>query len=175
MEVRKIQVDSADQTPPTNDIATKVSRDNREHTSRGHIFDLVNSIANDLATVNHLTEALYGVESLLSDAEGDERDDLLNTKYNYSKLLENALELRRAKMVMLKESAIDHDPKMWCPLKHSIEGYMEAMEVYQADKTPRSYKLMVDSMSLMSGVLSLFLGMELENCMRCLADALKEN
>lgn len=174
MKLRKIEVESADRTPPADDIAV-VSRDNKAHTSRGYVFDLVNSIANDLSTVNHLSEAVYGVESLLSDAEGEEREKLLSTKENYLKLLEQALELRRAKMIMLKETAEQHDPKMWCPLKHSIEGYMEAMEVYQAEKTPRSYRLMIDSMSLMSGVLSLFLGMELENCMRCLSDQLKEN
>lgn len=139
------------------------------NTSRGWIFDLVNSIANDLALTNHLHEAFYGAYK--DSLEGI--DGAPERVINYQKLMDMTLENRRNKMNILKEAAENYDSKMWCPLKHAIESYMESMEVWQANSTKETFYAMIKSTDILSGVLSLFLGMELEICARCLADSIK--
>lgn len=139
------------------------------NSSRGWLFDLVNGIANDLATTNHLHEAYYGAyKDTLDEIEGSAKRLI-----NYKKLLLMSVDNRRDKMRTLIEQADDYDDKMWCPLKHSIESYMEAMEVWQAFESEDTFKQMVKSTELMAGILSLALGMELETCARCLSDSLK--
>ncbi len=139
-------------------------------TSRGWIFDLVNGIANDLATTNHLHENLYDAYSKVKEGEEGAMDEF----NQYKKLLLMALENRRSKMRILKETTDDFNDKLWCPLKHTIESYMEAMEVWQATQTAETLVSLHDSTSLLAGVLSMALGMELESCARCLNDILKE-
>ena len=80
---------------------------------------------------------------------------------------------RRDKMASIKEYAEQYNDRMWCPLKHAIEGYMESMEVWQATFNDKHYIQMTKSMDILSGILSLFLGMELETCGRCLSDSFK--
>jgi len=146
------------------------------NTSRGWIFDLVNAISNDLSITNHLHEALYGVEANISELDPDDpievREELERLRDGYLKLIKMSLETRRSKMAYLKDNAVIYNKMMWCPLKHAIESYMETMEVWQATMSDESYKHMMESTSILSGVLSMFLGVELEVCARCLADSL---
>lgn len=136
------------------------------NTSRGWVFDLVNSIANDLAIVNHLTEAIYAAEK--------DREDGITDESDYKQILDIALANRRDKMNTLISVAENYNKRMWCPLKHAIESYMESMEVWQAYENKDTYKQMVKSTDVLAGCLSLFLGMELTTCGRCLSDQLKD-
>ncbi len=134
--------------------------------SREWFFDLVNSIANLLAIVNHLTEAIYGAEKDITDKiDGAEKD-----KKDYLDILELSLQLRREQMALLKEQADYHDRRMWCPLKHAIESYMESMEVWQADNNDTTYKQMMLAYKIMLMCLSKFLGREITLCGRCDTD-----
>lgn len=148
------------------------------NTNRGWIFDQIQSISNDLAIVNHLHEAIYAtdkdIEDILTIDDNKENvDTLLVKKQEYIELLKMALTNRRDKMASIKEYAEQYNDRMWCPLKHAIEGYMESMEVWQATFSDKHYIQMTKSMDILSGILSLFLGMELETCGRCLSDYLK--
>ena len=140
------------------------------NTSRGWVFDLVNSIANDLALTNHLHEAFYAAYKDAEDGIEGASDKIIN----YRKLMDMTLTNRRNKMNILKGQADSYDKHMWCPLKHAIESYMESMEVWQAHESKETFDAMITSTDILSGVLSLFLGMELEICGRCLSDQLKE-
>jgi hypothetical protein len=132
--------------------------------SRGWVFDLVNSIANDLAIVNHLTESIYAAQK--------DADDGITDNSDYKKILDIALANRRDKMNLLVEVADKYNKRMWCPLKHAIESYMESMEVWQAYENESTYNQMIKSTDVLAGCLSLFLGMELTTCGRCLSDQL---
>lgn len=134
--------------------------------SREWFFDLVNSIANLLAITNHLTEAAYG-------AEQDSKlglDDADNDKAEYLEIALMALELRRSQMNLLKEQADYFDKRMWCPLKHAIEMYMETMEVWQAEQNDDTYKHMILAYDILLKCLSKFLGREITLCGRCDSD-----
>lgn len=144
--------------------------ENKDST-RGWIFDLVNGIANDLAITNHLHEAFYAATKDFYD----EVDGASQKMEDYRSLLLLTLKNRRSKMKTLIAQADEYDKRMWCPLKHAIESYMEAMEVWQAHETPETFQQMIDSTEVMSGILSVTLGLDLETCARCLSDFLKEN
>lgn len=136
------------------------------NSSRDWIFDLVNSIANLLAITNHATEAAYGAEQDGKlDIDGADDD-----KAEYVEIALMALELRRSQMNLLKEQADYFDKRMWCPLKHAIEMYMETMEVWQAEQNDTTYKHMMLAYDILLKCLSKFLGREVTLCGRCDSD-----
>lgn len=150
---------------------------NNQNTSRGWIFDLVTSIGEDLANTSHLHEVLYSLNKDVNEADDSmDKDELLKLQLrrdDTEELLKMTLANRRAKMNYLKSQAEDYDKLMWCSLKHSILAWGTSVEVWEATFSDDAHKLMMNSTNIMAGVLSMFLGMELEVCQRCLADSLK--
>jgi hypothetical protein len=142
--------------------------------SRGWAMDLINSIANDLALANHLTETLHAKEVDLAMASEDDKERLEKNISDIRGLISNAVSLRRQKMNRLADAFEGYDPRMWCAVKHSIEGYMEAMEVFHATNSPEDWAILKTSMSQMSSVLSVALGFDLQPCARCFADELRD-
>lgn len=142
--------------------------------SRGWAMDLINSIANDLALANHLTETLHAKEVDLAMADAEDKERLEKQIQSIKSLLANAVTLRRQKMNRLADTFEDYDPRMWCSMKHSIESYMEAMEVFHATNDPDDWAILKSSMSQMSSVLSVSLGYEMQPCARCFADELRD-
>lgn len=143
-------------------------------TSRGWVMDLVNSIANDLALVNHLMETLHAKHVDSESAEGKDKQTVDDQIIAIEKMIETTLELRRDKMKRMTEEFDDYDPRMWCAIKHSIESYMESMEVYQATKSMEDWDLFSRTFDNMASVISVALGYEMESCARCFADALRD-
>ena len=149
-----------------------------KNTSRGWIFDQIQSIANDLSIVNHLTEAIYATEKDIEDVEivqstDNDIEGLIQLKNDYIQLLKLTLDNRRDKMNSIKNASPEYNKRMWCTLKHAIESYMESMEVWQATFSDEHYSQMNKSMDILSGAISLFIGSELELCGRCLSDSMK--
>lgn len=142
--------------------------------SRGWAMDLVNSIANDLALANHLTETLHAKEVDLAIASEEDKERLEKQIQSIRSILVGAVELRRKKMNRLADTFEDYDPRMWCAIKHSIESYMEAMEVFHATNDPDDWLILKTTMSQMSSVLSVALGYEMQPCARCFSDELRE-
>ena len=141
--------------------------DNTKNSSREWFIDLVNSIANLLAIVNHLTEAVYSAEKDIADSI----DGAAKNKEDYLEILLLSLDLRRRQMNLLKSQADYHDRRMWCPLKHGIESYMESMEVWQAEQSDETYANTIDAYNIMLKLLSKFLGRDVTLCGRCDDDA----
>ena len=129
-------------------------------TSRGWVMDLMQSIANDLATVNHLKEHLYSDKK-----DGADTADIEAT-------IQNITDTRRKKMALLESQFLEFDDKMHCALKHQLESLMEMMEVY--DAYPESVDLLQESWQNWAAVVSSALGVEPTDCARCLLDQLKQ-
>lgn len=134
--------------------------------SRSGIFDLIQSIANDLSLVNHLIEYYL---SLIIDTDEDRED--IKQIYN---LIQEISSNRRIKMEVLFSYGKNSNSKLWCASKHAIESYMETYEFILSKKeiTQIDKDMLINSYNNMASVLSLALNQELENCGRCFADRL---
>lgn len=145
------------------------------NTSRGWLADLISSISNDLANNSHLIET-YTAE--LRDFEnakiaGEETEELEQRLSQLELVMNMVLETRRAKMNLLKENATSYNPKMWCSVKHAIESFMQASEVWQASPSKETLELMVKTKDIMASVLSMMMGHTFEVCSACYFDQLK--
>jgi len=136
-------------------------------TSRGWVMDLMQSIANDLATVNHLKERLY---STMRDVAPDDPFEKRDREY-IEKTIQCITDTRRKKMKLLEDQFLEFDDKMHCAVKHQLESLMEMMEVY--DAYPESVDLLQESWENWASVISFAFGVELTDCARCLLDQLK--
>ena len=145
---------------------------NENNASRGWVMDLVNSIANDLALANHLTETLHAKEVDLKNVEGDEAKAITEQISNIETILRRTTDLRRKKMSRLVETFDDYDPRMWCAIKHSIESYMQSMEVFHATNSKEDWVLFQESIDNMASVISVATGHEMQSCARCFSDQL---
>lgn len=118
--------------------------------SRAYIVDLIHSIGEKTALVDHLEEKIDNPEAL--------------------DLVKKVSTLRRQQMNQLLSLGEKPDPTYWCAFKHSIKAWVMDCEVYEATGTEESLKNMVESSNILASVISLFLGMEFEDCARCLYD-----
>ena len=130
-------------------------------------MDLMQSIANDLATVNHLKEHLYSDKRDTVDSDPIAKDVVANIEA----MIQSITDTRRKKMALLESQFLEFDDKMHCALKHQLESLMEMMEVY--DAYPESVDLLQESWRNWASVVSFALGVELTDCARCLLDQLK--
>lgn len=121
--------------------------------SRAYLVDLIHSIGEKTALADHLEEKL------------EENPDL-------EELLKKVLELRRKQMNQLLADGENPNPEYWCAFKHAVKAWTMDCEVYEAKLDEESLKNMVESSNVLASMISLFLGMEFENCARCLYDKL---
>lgn len=136
-------------------------------TSRGWVMDLMQSIANDLATVNHLKEKLYSIKQ-----ETVPEDPIAEDIRKYiEKTIQCITDTRRKKMKLLEDQFLEFDDKMHCAVKHQLESLIEMMEVY--DAYPEAVDLLQESWENWASVISFAFGVELTDCARCLLDQLK--
>ena len=121
--------------------------------SRAWIVDLIHSIGEKTALVDHLEEKI-GIDN------SDKIEQIISTVLN----------LRREQMSLLLSSAKSPNPLFWCDFKHAIKSYTQDVEVYEANLTEETKKNMIASSEVLASITSLFLGMEFETCARCLYD-----
>lgn len=121
--------------------------------SRAYLVDLIHSIGEKTALADHLEEKL------------EENPDL-------EELLKKVLELRRKQMNQLLADGENPNPEYWCAFKHAVKAWTMDCEVYEAKLDEESLKNMIESSNVLASMISLFLGMEFENCARCLYDKL---
>lgn len=154
------------------DKTNTIEENTNDMSSRGWVQDLIQSIANDLAIYNHLTEKLY---SLMEDDEGDLTEEITHIQMTMSSVSDT----RRRKMKMLENQFVGFDPKMHCALKHAIEGAMEMIEVYSAIITsPRidqqtrddADQMFYETHQNLAQILSLAFGLDFDTCWRCVSD-----
>ena len=122
--------------------------------SRAYLVDLIHSISEKTALVDHLEEKLDKNEPN-KELEG---------------LIKRILDLRRSQMNQLLECGQNPNPEYWCAFKHAVTMFKQDTEVYEATFSDESRKNMIKSADILASMISLFLGMEFETCARCLYD-----
>ena len=127
--------------------------------SRGYLTDMMESIAEKIALASHIEEKLRGTE----DAEEEA---------NLKTELERVLQLRRNQMSRLLAKSDNPNPLYWCQFKHALGSFIRDCEVYEATKEEEDLEIAKESSDILAMCTSQFLGMEFENCARCLADKL---
>lgn len=123
--------------------------------SRAYLVDLIRSIGEKTALVDHLEEKMI-----------NEPSDKLKA------LIEQITTLRRKQMNTLLSEAESPNPLFWCDFKHAVKAFTNDVEVYEATYTDEAFEQMKLSSEIMAGVTSLFLGMDFQTCARCLYDKL---
>jgi len=121
--------------------------------SRAYLVDLIHSIGEKTALVDHLEEKI------------DNNPELQD-------LIEKILVLRRKQMNQLLSLGENPNPEYWCAFKHAVKAWVMDCEVYEATLTEESKQNMIESSNILASMISLFLGMEFEDCARCLYDKL---
>ena len=124
-------------------------------TSRQPIMDMIELIANLIASVSHLQELIDWEENL------ERKDELQQQLY----------ELVDVRRTIMKEIQCK-DNKYRCSLKHAIAQWWFAIEVLYATRD-ELWKDIVDSLTkYMYKTISAYMGIEIVDCSRCLQDRL---
>ena len=126
--------------------------------SRGYLVDMVESIGEKICLTSHIQEMLRA---------SDEFEDT-----ELKEILEKTLELRRAEMSDLLDKGENPDPRYHCAFKHALGSFMRDVEIYEATSNEKDLARTKESANLLAMVMSKYLGMEFENCARCLWDRL---
>lgn len=127
--------------------------------NRAWAVDLVHSIGEKTALVDHLEEKL-----LASDDE-EEKEQL-------KEMIFRVTDLRRSQMSFLLEQAEKPNPLYHCAFKHSLKAFTLDCEVFEADRSDASLSHLEASGEVLAMVMSKYLGMEFETCSRCLHELL---
>lgn len=122
-------------------------------TSRQPIIDIIELIANLIASASHLQEMIENEEDF------DKRDEYTNQLYEL-------IDIRREVM-----KQIECKDNTWrCSLKHSIAQWNYALEVYYADRNKNNEDIVSALTKYMYTVISRYMGVDVVNCSRCLED-----
>lgn len=127
--------------------------------SRGYLWDLIESIAEDIALASHIEEKLVASEN---------EQEVENLKL----MLKEVLSLRREKMSYLLSQGEKPNPMYWCLAKHSIGSYWRQMEVWEASQEEEDLTKLKKNGEILAMALSLYLGLEFQTCQRCVGDLL---
>lgn len=125
-------------------------------TSRGFETDRIESICELICAGSHLRELL----------DGEEDFDKVKSMYLES------LKLRREQMKELLNGAESPNPKYHCITKHLLGAWWRSIEIFEATGEQEDYEFAKRVGNLAASALSQYLGMEFENCSRCLFDQL---
>lgn len=134
---------------------------------RSNDYELIQSIANDLALNNHLLE--YYKSLFLDYDDNTEKTAILKTQLY--ELIFSVQNIRREKMKALLIS----DSKMWCAIKHAIESDMQVTEYWLASPTQDKENLMHETFHNLLLTLKIATGKDLIICERCTNDEEPDN
>lgn len=122
-------------------------------TSRQPIIDIVELISNLIASASHLQELIENEEDL------DKKDEYTNQLYEL-------IDIRRWIMQQIECK----DKNLRCSLKHSIWQRGFAIEIYYATHDEFWKDVMIALTKYMYKTLSAYMGLEIVDCSRCVAD-----
>lgn len=128
-------------------------------TSRIPLWDVLELIANLIASVSHLQE--------LINSETEEQED----KERYEWMLLELVDIRRTIMNTLPKG----NKKLRCNVKHAIAQRGYSLEVYYAERNLIWKEISEALAKYMYKVISEYLGIEITSCGRCLNDMLSED
>lgn len=124
-------------------------------TSRQPIIDMIELIANLIASASHLQEMIENEEDL------DKKDEYTNQLYEL-------IDIRREVM-----KQIECKDNTWrCSLKHSIAQWNYALEIYYADRNKNNEDIVSALTKYMYTVISRYMWVEISDCSRCIMDAI---
>lgn len=127
-------------------------------TSRQPIIDIIELIANLIASASHLQELI-------------ESEEDLNKKDEYIEQLYELIDIRREVM-----KQIECKDNTWrCSLKHAIAQRWYVVEIYYTERTHEREELLSVLTKYMYKTISRYMWVEISDCSRCLADALANN
>lgn len=127
--------------------------------SRSYLWDLIESIAEDIALTSHIEEKLVASE---------DEQEIENLKL----MLKEVLSLRREKMSRLLSQGEKPNPMYHCQCKHSLGSYWRQMEVWEATQSEEDLERLKKNGKILAMNLSLYLGLEFQTCQRCLGELL---
>lgn len=156
--------------------------DTRKETQRWPHLDVVELIANLIASYSHLFE-LYNSENVELDKyveypsvmDDEQAHSLQEGIIKKEELIEKVYSLRKLAMSVLKDLSPEYNKKIHCLLKHAIASYEYAQELWDTDRTNLKYQeLALDCTQYMYFILSMYMWVEPSLCWRCLQDALED-
>ena len=125
--------------------------------SRGYLWDMIESIGEKINLCSHLNEQIRASEN---ETE----------KQELKQALEKALYLRRKQMSDLLSRVDNPNPLYHCSFKHALGSFLKDVEVWEATLKEEDFENMKESSDLFAMVCSKYVGMDFETCARCLAD-----
>lgn len=146
---------------------------------RGAVVELIEVIANQIASYSHHYELYNSIETDLLDKDQFPEEEVEKmqeeSSYHYYEMLK-LTEQRRRSMRMLKALAVDYNEQFWCLVKHAIATYQFAQEVLATDMYNADYaQLAAEASQYMYKCVSRLLWVDVVTCWRCLADELADN
>lgn len=127
--------------------------------TRPWLWDLIESICEDVALTSHIEEKLRGSENKVEIEQ-------------LKLMLKETLDLRREKMSYLLENGENPNPGYHCLVKHSLGSFWRQMEIWEATLDDEDLERLKKNGKVLAMALSLYLGMEFQICERCLGDLL---
>ena len=146
--------------------------------SRWAEVDMLEYIKNLLALYSHLHEKYheitYEIDYKHDELSDEELTDLTNEASKLWFRIRKSYKLRQAMMKKLKECAVDYNNKYHCDLKHLIDAWWVAQEVWNTNMEDNELEeIMLETETLMYETLWDYLWIEHVVCWRCIKDELE--
>lgn len=153
-----------------------MEKNSNTETSRTPVMDVIELVANLIASYSHLFE-LYNDNEVyikwMQEFWWEEFEKKLEEMPFLEKYIDKVYSLRKAAMSIIKDLSPEYNYKAHCLLKHAIASYQYASELWDTDRDNSKYQALVfDCAQYMYAMLSLYMWVDTATCWRCLLDAL---
>lgn len=165
--------------------------------NRGVFLELLYSIGANEASIFHDVESLQFIEADIKEKENvvktlkgevDETDNnfvalkneinaLIIEKKTVKDVIKKKVDSRRSKMRLLRELCDQYNKRHHCTLKHWVRDVEQMVEVVNGVKSlehyKQAYEIMKTDFEILAICVSLYSGIKVSDCLRCIADSLK--
>lgn len=146
---------------------------------RGAVVELIEVIANQIASYSHHYELYNSIETDLMDSDqfpAEEVEKMQEESNFHYYEMQKLTEQRRSAMRLLRDLWPSPDNQWHCIVKHAIASYQFTQELLATDFENEDYiKLAEMASQYMYSCVSKYLWIDIVTCGRCLADELAEN
>lgn len=142
---------------------------------RPWLMDWLFEIGQDIAIINHCNEKIQYLQKDIANNEGDYAEiDKIAEKINaLESIIETAYESYDVKMSYIFMTVPGAVPENRCLLKHGCYKITLAEETYASQRSAVSKQNLDLAFKTFVGSISMALGIEFKECMRCLYDGIK--
>lgn len=165
--------------------------------NRGVFLELLYAIGANEASILHDVETLQFLEADIEEKEDaekilkeevDENDvnfltlkntisSLNNEKKIVEDLIKKKVKTRRQKMRLLRELCEQYNKRYHCTIKHWIRDVEQMIEVVNGvedlEHYKQAYEIMKTDFEILATCVSLYSGIRVSDCLRCISDSLK--